>query len=73
MAAQQITGRCERDVPGCAIDQRHAELDFELAHGLRNGRLRLVQAFRGAGKTAAFTHRQESLDIAQVHGQIVHQ
>ena len=72
VAAQQIPGWRECDMPRCAVDQRYAKFGLELAHRLRNGGLRLADALGGTGEAAGFTNRQKRFNVVEIHRSILH-
>ncbi len=59
----------ETNRPARAIEQRLAELQLELANLRAHARLADVDPFRGPGEVGGLHHRDEVLELADVHNQ----
>ena len=65
---QELACRCEVHPAGGAVEQLDAQLIFQLADLLREGRLGHMQALGRAAEVPFFRHRNEVVQLADVHG-----
>ncbi len=68
---ERVTTRRERHAAGVALEQRHADVLLELAHGLAQRRLRHLQSRGGPPEVQLFRDGDERLQPANLHGPLL--
>ena len=69
---QRIARRRERHMAAGALEQRHAQAALQLRNGLRERRLRHVQALRGSPEVKLLGHSQKLSPHAQIDQRFIH-
>ena len=65
LAIEHLSGFGELGLAAFQAERAHAQLGFDLLHGITDGRLALVQGLGGVGVAALVDHGQQGLPLIQ--------